>query len=79
MSIEDESALFTGLINDFQVFTYTIVDLLSFLSGMILLWIYLKVKTLRERPGFLILMLCENSAIQSFYQAYVGFQFSIKQ
>ncbi|CAG9311267.1 unnamed protein product [Blepharisma stoltei] len=69
----------TGHLNDFQVYSYTIADFLSFLSGMILLFAYLKVKKLRERPGFLILMLCESYSIQSFYQAYTGFHYALIQ
>lgn len=56
-----------------QLYCFTILGLISFLSGFCLLWAYARIKSIREGPGMLILATCLCLASLAFYDCYSGF------
>lgn len=62
-----------------QTWSYSILGLLSFVSGVFVLWAYLKQRTLRETPGLLVLWICISLMCLSCYFVYIGFYFLITQ
>lgn len=61
--------------SDMQIYMFSIFGVISFLSGLLVLWAYAKIKSMRYDPGMMILLICMSLTCLAFYDSYSGFYF----
>lgn len=59
-------------LSELQVYSYTVLGLVSLAAGLVLLVAYVRVKVLREPPGMLIFWQCVGQTMVDFHWVYAG-------